>query len=163
MLISPEYCRLMARYNRWQNDGYRALVGPMPLAEALCERGVFWGSILGTLNHLLCGDLMWMGRFDGGPSPRPSGKKSGGLCPTPEVWAEERLAADSRILAWAEGLTEGELSGGTRWTPGGPMRPLAPLVVHFFNHQTHHRGQVHAMLTAAGLSPPDTDLFLMPK
>ncbi|GGL59211.1 DinB family protein [Wenxinia marina] len=163
---TPDYVRLMARYNAWQNDGLSRVVTAMPPAELTEERGAFWGSILGTLNHLLWGDAMWLSRFAGTPAPSVGMKEAPTMTPTAAEWAARRKGLDQTILTWADGLRDLDLAGDLTWYSGlrkaEVTRPLGPLVVHFFNHQTHHRGQVHHMLTAAGHSLPDTDLFLMP-
>jgi uncharacterized damage-inducible protein DinB len=166
MLNTPDYCRLMARYNAWQNDGLRRIVETMDDAALRADRGAFFGSILATLNHLLWADQLWMSRFDGGPRLPGGIAESVGVMPTAAAWAAERFRTDARITAWAAGLRAVDLAGTLSWQSGAAgrqmTRPRGVLVVHFFNHQTHHRGQVHAMLTAAGLRPRETDLFLMP-
>ncbi|MBT5050632.1 MAG: damage-inducible protein DinB, partial [Rhodospirillaceae bacterium] len=77
-----------------------------------------------------------------------------------------RIDMDQKIVAWSAGLSDNDLAGTLTWYSGAAGRDetkkLAMLVAHFLNHQTHHRGQVHAMLTAAGATPGDTDLFIMP-
>ena len=82
MIATPEYCRMMARYNAWQNGGLRRLVGDMPQDALDLDRGAWFGSIRATLNHILWGDLLWMARFDGGAGPQGGMKASGNLTPT---------------------------------------------------------------------------------
>jgi uncharacterized damage-inducible protein DinB len=167
-MIGPGHARIMARYNQWQNDSlYKAADGLGEAARA-ADRGAFFGSIQATLNHLLWGDRIWMSRFAGLPKPTaPNIPASVGECGSWEALKQERAAFDPRIVAWADSLTEEDLTGDLSWFSGAVQRdvrrPLWLLVTHFFNHQTHHRGQVHAMLTAAGAKPDDTDLFLMPE
>ena len=62
-MIAPAYCQLMARYNRWMNERLYALCAGLDDDERKRDRGAFFGSIHGTLNHLLWGDRMWLGRF----------------------------------------------------------------------------------------------------
>lgn len=166
MLISPDYCRLMARYNAWQNDGLARLVEPQPPAVLTMDRGAFFGSILGTLNHLLWADQVWLARLCGAAVPAGGIADSPRLTPTGAAWAAERFRTDAAITAWARDLRAVGLLGDLTWHSGAAghqvRRPRARLALHLFNHQTHHRGQVHALLTAAGLRPADTDLFLMP-
>lgn len=166
MRVTPDYCRLMARYNAWQNDGLRSIVEAMPPAELTRGRGAYFGSIMGTLNHLLWADRIWMHRLAGDPRPEGGIRDSVACTPTPAAWSAERFRTDGRIRLWAERLNAVDLVGDLAWESGAAgrsvSRPLQVLVVHVFNHQTHHRGQVHAMLTAAGHVPGDTDLFLMP-
>lgn len=166
MKITPDYCRLMARYNAWQNDGLRRLVATLPDAQLRRPQGAFFGSVLNTLNHILWADLMWMHRFAGLPRPEGGIDDSIAQTPTAAVWGAERFRTDGQITLWAEKLHAVDLVGDLSWTSGAAgrvvTRPMQALVVHMFNHQTHHRGQVHAMLTAQGHNAPPTDLFLMP-
>jgi len=83
------------------------------------------------------------------------------------IWYAERFRTDGRITEWARQLSSVELVGDLTWFSASANRsmtkPFTFCVTHFFNHQTHHRGQIHAMLTAAGQKPQDTDLFFMPE
>ena len=165
-MISTEWVRLMARYNAWQNEQVMAAVRHMPAAELTRDRGAFFGSILGTLNHLVWGDLMWMSRFDGGPSAEVPLSESADYFPTIGAWEAERFRLDGRIRLWAASLHEIDLVGDLTWHSvafGKEFRkPMGLCVTQLFNHQTHHRGQVHAMLTAAGVDPGPTDVPFMP-
>jgi uncharacterized damage-inducible protein DinB len=165
-MITPDYCRIMARYNAWQNQSIFHAANSLSEAAREEDRGAFFGSIRATLSHLMWGDLMWMARFDGGEGP------GGSITQSPAVfdWAAlrvERPKLDARIAGWSWMVTAEELAGELRWysfAMGRDMaKPYALCVVHVFNHQTHHRGQVHAMLTAAGAKPDDTDLPFMPE
>ena len=166
-MITPDYVRLMARYNQWQNDSLAQAADGLSDAARRAERGAFFGSIHGTFSHLLWGDRMWMSRFSDVAKPE------GGIAESPRMvadWAAlkaQRAAMDLKVTAWAAGCDAEALQGELTWFSGAAGReiskPLGPLVIHFFNHQTHHRGQLHAMLTAAGAKPDDTDLFLMEK
>jgi len=165
-MITPDYVRLLARYNTWQNQQLRACLEALPADQLQADQGLFWGSVFGTANHLLWADMNWMHRFDCAPGHVLAMKDSARLCPTVAVWAAERFRTDGRITLWAKGLRSIDLAGRLRWhspLAGGEVdKPLGELVVHMFNHQTHHRGQIHARLSAAGLVAPVTDLFLMP-
>ncbi|PUB11306.1 DinB family protein [Yoonia sediminilitoris] len=166
-MITPAYCKTMARYNAWQNDGLRKMIPEMDHAEVYQDRGAFFGSIMRTLNHLLWGDMLWMSRFDGGAAPDLSIEDSFEMAPTPAVWAADRFQMDARITLWAESIAAVDLVGDIAWYSGAMkrdmVRPKALCVMQLFNHQTHHRGQVHAMLTAAGQKPNDTDIPFMPE
>ncbi len=166
-MITPEFCQLMARYNAWQNEQIRVAAEKLTEAEIASEEGAFFGSIKGTLNHLLWGDLLWMSRFDGGVAPTQTIAESVSLNTTLAVWSAERFRTDGRIRQWACDLDMSDLAGDITWFSGAQQRdvsvPMAQAVVHFFNHQTHHRGQVHALLTRAGQSIGDTDLVFMPE
>ena len=100
-MISAAYCRMMARYNAWQNGQVKAAAERLTEADLHADRGAFFGSIMGTLNHLLWGDLLWMSRFDGGAAPTESLEASAGFCPTLAAWGAERFRADGRIRQWA--------------------------------------------------------------
>ena len=158
---------MMARYNAWQNEGLRRAIEALDMEVLQAGRGAFFGSIWGTANHLLWADQLWMSRFDGGPAPEGGIKESPGLCATPGIWEAERFRTDGRIRLWADALDAVDLVGDLTWYSGMLGReltkPVALCVTHFFNHQTHHRGQLHAMLTAAGVNMPDTDLIVMPE
>lgn len=166
-MITPAYCRTMASYNAWQNKGLRKVVEAIDEDELGKDRGAFFGSIFGTLNHLLWGDLVWMSRFDGGQSPNQSIAESRDFTPRLAEWATQRFRLDGRIQLWAENLKSVDLTGDITWFSGSlnadVSRPLTTCIAHFFNHQTHHRGQIHAMLTAAGASLQATDLIFMPE
>jgi len=166
MLITPTYCQTMARYNAWQNTGLRELLKDVPTADLTKDRGAFFGSVLGTLNHLLWADTIWMSRFDGGPSSDVPLKDSLTMTPTAAVWSADRFRMDGRISLWAKDLKAIDLVGDLSWYSGAMKRqmtrPKAICVMQLFNHQTHHRGQVHALLTQMGLKPQDTDIPFMP-
>jgi uncharacterized damage-inducible protein DinB len=164
-MIDIAYVRLMARYNRWQNESLYGAADGLTDEERRRERGAFFGSIQGTLSHLLWADRIWMSRFAGLPKPEGGIKESPSQYPH---WAElkrERAVFDDTIAGWADRLDPAWLSGDITWYSGAAKaeltRPKALLVAHFFNHQTHHRGQVHCMLTQAGAKPAATDLMAM--
>lgn len=165
-MISPDYARVMARYNHWQNENLiRAADGVGDDARRR-DRGAFFGSIFGTFNHLLWGDQRWMARFTGGEAPDWPQARSSDYAPDWETFLARRRETDRVILEWSETVTSAWLESVFSWRSGAAggafARPFALLTAHFFNHQTHHRGQIHAMLTAAGARPEDTDLLLLP-
>jgi uncharacterized damage-inducible protein DinB len=166
-MIDAAYVQRMARYNRWQNENLYGVADRLSDDERRRERGAFFGSIHGTLSHVLWGDRMWMSRFAGWPKPDCGIKDSPSLVPGWNDLKRERTAADSKLIAWADALDPRWIEGDLTWFSGAAgreiTRPRGELLMHFFNHQTHHRGQVHAMLTQAGGKPHDTDLFLMPE
>lgn len=165
-MISVDHLRLMARYNTWQNASLYAAADTLDDAARRQERGAFWGSIHGTLNHILWADHIWMSRFSDWPKPAVAQKQS----PTfASDWSDlklQRHEADRRIEAWTRGLNPTELEGDLVWFSGALGReataPRWVCLTHFFDHQTHHRGQIHAQLTAVGAKPDDTDLFFLP-
>lgn len=164
-LITTEWVRMMARYNRWQNDRMARAMEGLTLAALTRDRKAFFGSILATANHIIWADTMWLSRLDGLAGPGCDMKAGLELTPTFAAWSAERFRADGRLTTWAEDVSQVDLSGNLTWFSGAigeeVTRPMGLIVTHMFNHQTHHRGQIHAMLTAAGVTPEDTDLFLM--
>jgi uncharacterized damage-inducible protein DinB len=164
-LVSPAYVRMMAKYNAEMNRRLYRAAANIPDAERRAERGAFWGSIHGTLNHLLWADQQWMSRFSGWDKPVAMLKQSATLTEDFEALAETRIDADARISDWAARVDEAWVAGNTSWFSGAAQRdltmPTSLLLVHFFNHQTHHRGQTHALITAAGQPTGDTDLFMV--
>jgi len=164
-LVGPAFVRTMAAYNAEMNRRIYAAAQRMPDAERRLARGAFWGSIHGTLCHLLWGDRIWMSRFDGWEKPAVGQKDSPTLIADFDELHRARVDADGRISSWAERVTAPWLDAEQVWFSQSVNRelkqPRSLLVTHFFNHQTHHRGQVHAMLTACGEQTGDTDLFLL--
>ena len=141
-----------ARYNAWANRQLYDAAAKLSDADYRADRGAFFKSMHGTLNHLLTADRVWMHRFTGeGPSPTRL-----------DAIQHERLAdlrvareaEDKRIIAYLDGLSEQQLGGTIRYrrvsTPEEFVQPLAPALAHFFNHQAHHRGQAHSILCSFG-------------
>ena len=164
-MITPAYVRTMTEYNAEMNRRLYAAAARLSDTERRAARGAFWGSIHGTLTHILWGDRQWMSRFDDWSKPATPIKHSAQMI---EEFAELRAAreqADTDISRWAAKVDEPWLDRDLTWFSGAAGReiraPIRLLVTHFFNHQTHHRGQAHAMLTAAGQETSDTDLFLL--
>lgn len=164
-MISPAFVQRMARYNRWQNESLYAVADALPEEERRRDRGAFFKSIHGTLNHLLWADAMWLSRLAGAPKPDVVLAESASYRDDWSAMKEERAATDARLVAFADGLDEKALRGDLSWRSGvlqaDVAKPRALVIAHVFNHQTHHRGQVHAMLTAAGARLQDTDLIFL--
>ncbi|HWV52243.1 DinB family protein [Pseudorhodoplanes sp.] len=166
-MIDAAYVQRMALYNRWQNRNLFGVAGRLSDSDRRLDRGAFFGSIHATLSHLLWADRVWMSRFAGWTKPEGGIRESVSLYPDWGRLSEERAASDERLIAWSNTLDPQWLANDLTWFSGAVQRevskPIWQLLVHFFNHQTHHRGQVHAMLTQAGGKPHDTDLFAMPE
>src|SRR5688500_15673633 len=160
-MIHKSYVERMARYNRWQNDNLYGVADGLSDEERRRDRGAFFGSIHGTLSHLLWADCMWMSRFSNVAKPGVGIAGPAALYPDWRKLRHERTAIDGAISSWADELEPAWLGGTYTWFSNAAEREVSKpnweLVVHFFNHQTHHRGQVHAMLTQAGGKPGDTD------
>jgi uncharacterized damage-inducible protein DinB len=151
---------MFAAYNRWANRRLYAAVAELPEADYRADRGVFFRSLEGTLNHLLVTERIWMRRFSGeGPT---YGRLDLILHDRLDDLRAAREAEDERIRGWIEGRGEADLAATFTYTPITDPRPvtqpLAPALFHMFNHQTHHRGQAHAVLTGLGRDAPALDL-----
>ncbi len=156
--------RMFAGYNAWANGRIYDAAARLADADYRADRGAFFGSVHGTLNHLLVADRIWMRRFTGtGEAPsRLDAILFEELAPLRAA----REAEDARIAGWVESLSAEQLAGMIRYTtlssPATIEQPLAMALVHIFNHQTHHRGQVHGLLTAIGGrdAAPSLDLIV---
>jgi uncharacterized damage-inducible protein DinB len=165
---------LMAAYNEWMNAKLYAAAAALPPAELVTHRGAFFGSILGTFNHLVVGDRIWLGRFAMHPSRHSALEQLRGL-PQPssldeilfanfEELAAHRIMLDRVIIEWARSLSEADLEHVLCYqTMKGVthMKRFSSVVLHFFNHQTHHRGQITALLHQAGKDVGVTDLLVL--
>lgn len=160
--MMADYFRTLARYNRWANGRLYAACAALPDAEYRKDRKAFFGSLHGTLNHILVGDRIWLGRITGSAS---------GVSSLDQILFDDfaglraaREAEDARIEATVAPLTDVSLGQVLRYrTMAAPQKDMAtPLHIvlgHMFNHATHHRGQAHALLSQAGVSPPALDLI----
>lgn len=160
------YARAMARYNLWQNENLVTAADPIGDAARLADRGAFFGSIARTFSHILWGDQIWLSRFAGTEPPEGGIAGSADLYSDWEDFKTLRAGFDRSILDWAKNVAPDWFEGDLHWFSGAVGRemrqPKSLLVLQLFNHQTHHRGQIHAMLTAAGAQPGDTDVPFMP-
>jgi len=159
--------QIMARYNRWANARLYASVAGLSDEDYRRDRGAFFGSIHATLNHILVGDRVWTSRIVG----EYSGIKS-----LDEIVHDQfatlqsaRTAMDEHIVRLVDRLSvglDGGLDAQVRYRPvaGGPKQssPVRHILLTLLNHQTHHRGQVHCMLTQSGCKPPpELDVIFM--
>ena len=142
--------RMFAGYNVWCNERLYAAAATVPDADYRADRGAFFKSLHGTLNHLLVGDRVWMRRFTGVGQKPPS--LDAILYDDFATLREARRKEDTLISRYVERLSEADLNGTLRYTtvvrPQTLEQPLMLALDHFFNHQTHHRGQAHALLSA---------------
>lgn len=164
-MITPGYVRMMAAYNAEMNRRLYDAAANLTDEQRRADRGAFWSSIHGSLVHLLWADCQWMSRFDGWDKPGVPIKQSASMIEDFTALRRRRIEADAAIEAWAGRIDDAWLAEDLVWFSGAAGREMrrakGKLLVHFFNHQTHHRGQVHAMLTACGQQTGDTDLFLV--
>lgn len=158
--MTPETFRRLVRYNAWANARLYAACARLPGEELTRPRPSFFGSILATLNHGLVGDRLWMGRFQG--------VRDVGITALDQVLhaefaplAAERAAWDAHMIQWFD-MLDADLDRPFvyRIVAGDTVEsPLGWTMLHMFNHGTHHRGQVHDMLSATQVPPPPLDLI----
>jgi uncharacterized damage-inducible protein DinB len=165
MPITRPYLVSMAAYNSWMNGKVYDAAARLPPEEIARDRGAFFKSILGTLNHLLFADLVWIGRFKVG-RPRIADPSVMMLHEDLPALRQARIALDREIEDWAKAIDETwlerpftfkTLKGDAEYT-----FPASVLVMHMFNHQTHHRGQITTLLTQAGENVGATDIVVLP-
>ena len=153
----------IAKYNTWANARLYKMAFELPDEAYRKNVGAYFGSLQGTLNHILTADRIWMRRMTGtGEHPDKLNAISFDDLSSLQT---AREAEDDRILQFVEGLTEADLDQEWSYhTLDGTLhhQPLHEILAHFFNHQTHHRGQAHDILTALGVAKPaPLDLLLM--
>ncbi|NQY95715.1 MAG: DinB family protein [Henriciella sp.] len=165
-MIQPGYLQRMARHNLWQNDSIYGAANTLSDADRRQDRGSFFGSIHATLSHILWADRIWMSRISDWDAPGTGIPGSTGLYQDWEALCADRQSYDQRFIAWADQMTQDQIDGDLNYvdsTGAAQTRNRAVCLMQVFNHQTHHRGQVHAMLTAAGAKPEDTDIPFIPE
>ena len=164
---------LMAQYNEWMNGKLYAAAAQLSPEQLVADRGAFFGSLIGTLNHIVAGDTIWLQRFATHPAefsalqPVLALTTPTGLAATFStdlaVLAAHRARLDTIILAWVAQLTDADLQHLLHYknTKGiSSSKRFSALVLHFFNHQTHHRGQASTLLSQAGIDIGVTDLLM---
>ena len=163
-MISVEYCQLQARYTYWMNERLYAAARELSDDERKRDRGAFFGSIHRTLNHLVWGDMTWLGRFNGTPYGRVAYGTD--MYEDFDALAQARDAADTALLSWAGRLTPAWLDSTLEYraSSDGQLRQLPGWIAatHLFQHGVHHRGQITTMLKQAGKDMGVTDLPLLP-
>jgi uncharacterized damage-inducible protein DinB len=162
--MSPEQAKLMAEYNKWMNEKLYKVCAGLSDEELKRDRGAFFKSIHGTLNHIMGGDKVWFGRFAGEPFKLKGFDQI--LHEEFSALRREREQLDNKICEWAQGLTAEKLASKLRYTsifgPEPRSCALWVVVTHFFNHQTHHRGQITTLLSQCNLDVGATDLIVLP-
>ena len=167
---------LMATYNQWMNAKIYGATRCLSDDELSADRKAFFKSILGTLNHVAIGDTVWLKRFAKHPADHaalepvrqlsdPESLDQLLFSTVPEL-SVHRERLDQIIVEWAHSITEPDLDHTLHYASMNGVvsdKNFYSLVMHFFNHQTHHRGQVTTLLSQAGIDIVDTDLvFLIP-
>jgi uncharacterized damage-inducible protein DinB len=162
MVIDLDYFRSLARYNQWANRRLYAACAQLHEPDYMRPRASFFGSIHATLNHILVGDRIWMGRFTGHDS---------GIHALDQILYGDlaglrvaREAEDAQIINFVDALDLPTLNTTLRYKAmsaphAAQSSPMRLTLAHFFNHQTHHRGQVHGLLSQTAIAPPSLDLI----
>ena len=164
--------KLFARYNRLMNRRILEAAAKLPRDDLIRDRGAFFKSVLGTLNHVLVGDIIWLKRFAMHLPGRKALERIDAfaqpasldaiLCADLESLATQRARIDAIIADWIAGLSESDLEDclAYRNMAGKPQhKPLASLISHLFLHQVHHRGQATTLISQSGVDFGDTDLL----
>jgi len=155
-----QHFRMFAAYNQWANARIYYATAELTAEEFERDVGAFFKSVMGTLNHLVAADRIWMKRFlNGGDAPSSLDFiTSRDLQKLRKV----RETEDKRIIEWIDSQSERALTGRFTYMTVTDLRTisqrLAPALDHFFNHQTHHRGQAHTILTILGKPSVTLDL-----
>jgi uncharacterized damage-inducible protein DinB len=166
------HIRLMSQYNQWMNDKLYEAAAYLSEEKLSENKDAFFGSILGTLNHIAVADIVWLKRFSTHPAnhsaldcirkiEKPTSLNQILYSEFTEL-AAERRKLDETIVSWCNQLIESDLSYNLPYKnmKGHPgVRAFGSLVLHFFNHQTHHRGQVTTLLSQEGVDVGVTDLL----
>ncbi len=155
------YYIAISTYNQWMNQKLYAVCDDIPDVERKSDRGAFFKSIHGTLNHILVADRIWLGRFTQAPFVVRLDRE---LYSNFSELRAERERLDLVIIDWAQQLTPDWLNADFTYTNSSGVtrtRPHWLLVTHLFNHQTHHRGQITALLNQMGYESGVTDLPAM--
>ena len=150
----------MARYNAWANDRLYTACAALPEAEYMKARGAFFGSIHGTLNHILLGDKAWMGRLEGVAASFDGLDQI--LHDDFAGLSDARTTEDRHIATFTERLRPAHLEDIVTYrNHAGEAQetPVRWILTHMLNHATHHRGQVHGMLSQVPVDPPPLDLI----
>lgn len=160
-----DYAQTMAAYNQWMNQRLYDVCARLPDEQRKRDMRAFFRSIHGTLNHLLLADRLWLGRFRGIPYQIQSLDQE--LYSDFATLRAEREHTDKDIIEWVQTLGEEDFSTDLSFvTIANPQPRTCPFWVatlQFFNHQTHHRGQLTTLLMQNGIDPGVTDLMWLPR
>lgn len=169
-----ESLQLLARYNQWMNERLYAAAATLPESAVAQPRGAFFGSLLGTLNHLVVADTIWLQRFAQHPAQYPA-LRAIAAAPVPAALdavqattlaalLPQRQTLDATIATWMAQVSAADLDIALHYrnTRGDAhRRRFGDVLLHFFNHQTHHRGQASTLLNQAGAEVGVTDLLML--
>jgi len=161
---ASQLIRIQARANRLANHRLHAAMAVLTVAELHAARTGFFPSLLATLNHILAVDLYYVGALHGDAGLAESWARYLPATSLPPLARAQQLS-DERLIAWCDAAGDADLDRSVAM-PRGQGRvqrdAAAHVLAHLHMHQTHHRGQVHAMLSGTAVKPPQLDEFLMP-
>ena len=173
-MLLKDHFELLSIYNQWMNSKLYEAASQLSDTELATDRGAFFGSILGTLNHIMVGDIIWLKRLANHPACVSLLRETAGIKQPTRLdqmlfkdlgrLSQQRTRLDSIIINWMAGLSEDDLNVVLTYhnTQGiAANKRYSSLVYHFFNHQTHHRGQVSTLLLQAGVDIGVTDLLAL--
>ena len=155
------HLRQMARYNKWANARINAAIMDISEDAYMAKRKAFFGSIHGAMNHLLVVDRLWRGRVEGKPYAVSGLDQI--VCADRETLVREREAEDDIIIAFTDSFDAEALNNVVTYASMVGFKgndPVRLILAHMFNHATHHRGQVHGLLTQVPADPPPLDLMI---
>ncbi|HZS85455.1 MAG TPA: DinB family protein [Stellaceae bacterium] len=158
--MTDSYFLTLARYNAWANRRLYEACAQLPEAEYMKPRPAFFGSLHGALNHILVADRIWLARIEHKPNPKLTLDQI--LYGDLVALRVAREAEDEHIVNLVSGLAERSLDQPLAYATTSGTRQQTPLryvLGHFFNHQTHHRGQAHGLLSQTAVAPPPLDLI----
>ncbi len=159
--MDKPHFQMMAGYGAWANQRLIAASRTLAADAYFLDRGAFFGSIHGTLNHILVGDRIWFGRITGVDSGLTD--LGAQLFDTLEGVAAARESEDRRISQVIDDMDAAALGGSLTYSPilnpTTLVTPMSQVLTHVFNHATHHRGHVHGLLSQAKIEPPALDLI----
>ena len=172
--MSCSHIALMASYNQWMNAKVYEAAGKLSSEALMADRKAFFGSLFGTLNHIVVADTIWLKRFATHPAEHVALEPVRGMAMPASLdetlfkdlatLSKRRQMLDTIIIEWAASLTEADLTHTLQYTNSKDVvwrRNFASLVFHFFNHQTHHRGQATTLLSQTGQDVGVTDLLAL--
>ncbi|MDP2698982.1 DinB family protein [Thalassospira sp.] len=157
--MNIDYFRMMARYNQWANERMLAACATLDGGALAAPRVAFFPSILKTFNHILVADRLWLARLEGRVEKLALDDV---LYPEFGAFRSARMAQDQAIIAFVDALDDDVLATDLAYrnVAGKAFEtPRSVVIGHFFNHQTHHRGQLHSMLLEAGCGSQEIDLI----
>jgi uncharacterized damage-inducible protein DinB len=162
---------LMAEYNQLMNQRMTKASGHLSSVSLAANKGAFFKSVIGTLNHIMVGDILWLKRFSTHPSAYATLKPldiiekpkrlNSVLFSDLATFSEERAKLDSVILEWCSELKESDLDTPLKYVNYKGVannKRLGDLILHLFLHQIHHRGQITTLLSQENIDFGETDL-----